>query len=337
MKYNYVFYNLNDDYFKPMAIPLGQEDGVLFWSLGIGNNKLCNLIFFLHWSKKINRIVTLPFKCIWFRRIYSNPFKNKKPICFVFAGGKYITESKGLRKYIFMKSPSNKCIVYCADLIAKKSWDVEKVKQSCDAIVTYDPGEAEKYGIYCFDKPIYGRIKPLTQPEQFEYDAFFLGFAKDRLDTIRYTYKKLTDAGLKCLFIVCGVDKEKQLDDGIRYQKPISYDENIQLVQKSRCLVEIIQGSSNSATLRTEEAIVYHRKLLTNHVRIAETDYYNPEYMSTFLDPDEIDIEFIKKPINYESFKEDKELDPVQLLDFFEKILEEKDNESTDQRNNSCI
>ena len=325
--YNYIFFNFDYDFYQPIVVPLNNLNNVFINRKDSKGSFLRNKLFFYHWSKKVNNVVHLPLKKIWFPSMYANPFVNDNPICFVFNSGKYINDSDELRAYILNQNPKNKCIIYCGDLIAKKNWDIEKVKRSCDAIVTYDPGEAQKYGIYCFNKPVYGRIAPLTQPQKFEYDAYFLGFAKDRLQIIRNTFKRLSDSGLRCLFIVCGVSKEEQKDDGIRYSDPISYSENIDIVNRSKCLVEIIQGGSDTITLRCNEAIAYHRKLLTNYIGIKQTEYYNPKFMSAFTNPEEIDIDFIQQPIDYTVYKDEEKNSPIRMLDYFENILEEIENE----------
>lgn len=324
MKYNYIFFNMGYDFFQALYIPLEREPNVLIHKNGFDGTALENKLFFMHWSHKINKRIKLPLKKVWFNRMYSNPFDDGKPLCFVFMGGKYIAESPELREYILKRDPRNKCIVYCADLISKKAWKMDEVKKRCDAVVTYNPMDAEKYGIYCYEKPLYSNIVPVTTPDEFDYDVFFLGFAKDRLQLIRDVYSTLTRAGLRCKFIVCGVDAKDRTDDGIDYGEPIPYIENIEYVKRSKCILELIQGGSNTGTLRRSESIVYKRKLLSNFVGLTETDSYNPGHMSVFSSPEEIDLDFIKSPIDYSVFSDGSEFSHVMLLEYFEQILEEK-------------
>ena len=101
--------------------------------------------------------------------------------------------------------------------------------------------------------------------------------------------------------------------------------------------MELIQGGSNTITLRCNEAIAYHRKLLTNFVGIKETDYYHSDYMSVFSTPEEINLGFLAKPINYSAYTEDDKFSPVKMLDFFEQILEEIDNGTVNQCNRASL
>lgn len=320
-KYNYIFYNFDYEYYDCITKPLSELDNVCIRKKGIDGSFIKKKLFFYHWSKKINKIIRLPLKRLWFPQLVKSPFNNDNPICYVFYSGKYINDSDKLRDYILKQNPDNKCLIYCGDLISKKGWDVEKVKRGCDAIVTYDPGEAEKYGIYCYDKPVFGRVEPLVMTDSFDYDVYFLGMAKDRLPKIHEVYKRLSSAGLRCKFIVCGTKPNDRTVEGIDYSDPIPYSQNIEYIQKSKCLIEIIQGGSNTSTLRRVEAMVYKRKLISDYLDLKKTEYYDPGYMSIFSNSEDIDIGFIKKPVDYSLFKAEEELSPVKLLDFFEKII----------------
>ena len=284
-------------------------------------SRLSNSLFFLHWSKKVNRLCNLPWKRIWFSGMCIHKFDVWKPCCYVFFGGKYITEASELRAYIHRLNPQNKCLIYCGDLISKKHWDIDKVKACCDKIVTYDPDEAKHYGIECYNAPIYGKDATTTMPDEFQYDVFFLGFAKDRLHMIREVYRRLKEGGLRCHFIVCGVPNAEQITDGIHYTAPIPYRENIEYVKKSKCILEIMQGGSNTSTLRCNEALIYKRKLLTNYIGIRQQSYFNPAFISTFSHANDIDFDFLKTPIDYSVFPPPDAFSPLKLIDFFDKIL----------------
>ena len=322
--YNYVFYNTGYEYLEPSFEPLKKYCFVKVFSRAFDANNITQKLFFLHWSAKANRKIKLPLKSAWFKKICKDYFKNGKPICFVFLEGKYINDAPELFGYIKKLNPENKVVIYCADLISKKNWNIDEVKSRCDYIVTYDMGEAEKYQIEYFNPqgPCYGALIDVTTPSEFENDVYFLGFAKDRLDEVHKTFFALKNQGLKCKFIVCGVDKDKQLnEEGLIYSKPISYLENLKNVQNSKCILELIQGGSSSATLRTSEAQVYKRKLLTNNISIVYQDYYDASNMSVFSNFEDIDFDFIRKPIDYFSFVKRDMYNPYNRILFFEEFL----------------
>ena len=322
-KYNYVFVNTEGEYLEPIFQPLKKCGDVRVYKRAFLGNALLQKLFFLHWSYRLNRKLRLPLKKIWFRKMVRQDFEEDKPICYVFLGGKYLTDEPKLYDYIKKQNPKNKCIIYCLDLISKKHWDVAKIKSFCDHIVTYDLSEAEQYSIDHYAAMSYGAITEVTEPEHFENDVYFLGFAKDRLEQIHAAYRQLSESGLKCKFIICGVPKEKQIKaDGPIYSAPISYRENLENVKNSRCILEIMQGGSNAPTLRTEEAHIYRRKLLTNNTNLVGQPYYDASHMRVFSEAEQIDTEFVKEKIDYAAFDDSFDYSPRKMIDFFEKLLE---------------
>lgn len=324
-KYNYVFLNIAEDYIEPVFLPLSKCESIKVYRHAFSSGKLRQSLFFLHWSGKINKIVRLPLKKLWYHKISEQDFPAEKPCCYVFYSGKYITQDAGLFKHIKRQNPENKCVVLLGDTIEKKHWDIAKIKKLCDHIVTYNPAEAEKYDLSLFTGVSYGPIMEITTPDVFEYDVFFLGYAKNRLQTIYRVYDVLTRKGLRCNFLLCGIKKaDRVAGEGLHYIKPISYRENIANIQKSKCILEIVQRGCDAATLRTEEAHVYRRKLLTNNQNLTGQTYYDPSHMLVFSNVEEIDESFLKSPIDYEAFDDSYDYSPMKLIDFLEGLLEGK-------------
>ena len=320
-KYNYVFYNICEDYFAPIFADLLNYPFVKIFSRAFNSNSFIQKLFFLHWSAKLNGIVDLPFKRIWFKRICCHKFDNDKPVCYVFLGGKYISQNAELFKYIKKLNPENKCVVLYLDLISKGGTDVNQVKQVSDMIVTYDRGDAELFGINYVDIDYYTPIIPVTTPQEFENDIYFLGYAKDRLDEIHKAYKYFSDNNFRCNFIVCGTNPEDRISgQGLKYQNPVSYLENLENVRKSKCILEIIQGNSIAPTLRLREAKTYKRKLITNN--------NNPEYLKSlsrdnlciYDNVEDIDMDFVESDINYEVF-DGEHSSSIKLINYLEEML----------------
>lgn len=321
-KYNYVFYNVKDDYLKPYFFPLEKHPYVKVYEQAFDGNRLLQKLFFLHWSAKLNHRVKIPMKSIWFRKMCKKVFPDEKPCCYVFIGSKYLNQDQKLFQYIKKLNPQNKACFYFLDLLSKRNKKIEPYKKCSDFALTYDRGEAEKFQIHCFDELIYGAITDATEPDEFEWDVYFLGFAKDRLDRIHKVYQRLSEAGLQCKFIICGTKPEERISgEGLTYQDPISYRENLENVKKCRCILELMQGDSDAPTLRTQEAITYKRKLLTDHVSVRSLPYYNASFMSVFREPEEIDTRFAAAPIDYTVFDGAIDLSPDKLIDYLERIL----------------
>lgn len=327
LKYNYVFLFTRYDYWKTL---LGEDfyhgRQTRAYKLAFNGNRFLQILFRIHWSYKINKKIRLPFKRIWFKKMYEQDFDNNKPICFVYVGSNSIRFDGGFTKYVRKKSPDNRQVIINSDLITKKcNYDYSIIRDKVDAAVTYDKAEAEKYGIHCYPSRIYTRELPLTEPNEFEYDAYFLGNAKDRLPQIMQVYYKLRDAGLRCCFLLANVPTEAQKKlDGVSYIQSVSYEENLSYVQKSKCIVEISQQGSAENTIRLCEAAMYHRKLLTNCAQTTKHDYYIPEIMSVFSSFDELDVDFVKEPIPYDIFAErDIDFSSQRLMMYLDDILSE--------------
>ncbi len=321
-KYNYVFYNVSDACYEPVLWPLNKYPFIRVYKNAFNSNAFANKAFFLHWSAKLNRKVRLPFKKAWFKKITRQNFQNDKPCCYVFLGGKYLTEEKSLFNYIKSLNSENKVVILCGDLISKKKWDMDKVKSVSDMIVTYDKGEAEKYKVNYYPwGDVYDAIEDVTTPDMFENDVYFLGFAKDRLEEIHKTYKVLAEAGLRCKFIICGTQEKDRVEgEGLHYIPPISYRENLKNVNKSRCILEIIQGGSCAPTLRLREACTYKRKLITNNTNPVYGECLDSSNLLVFEDTERIDTAFAQTPIDYNGFGAGAE-SPLKFIEFFENNL----------------
>ena len=320
-KYNYVFCNINEDYLMPIFDELSNLPFAKVFKHAFTGNKLEQKLFFLHWSAKLNRKIRLPFKFIWYKKMCQHKFPENKPTCFVFLGGKYICQDKGLLKYIRKLNPENKCVVLYLDLIAKRKIDIEKVKKIVDVVVSYDKEEAEMFEIAYQDMDYYTPLIPVTTPDTFENDVYFSGFAKDRLNDIHKVYNHLSNEGLKCKFIVCGTKEEDRISgEGLIYSSPVSYLENLENVNRSRCVLELIQGDSVAPTLRLREAKTYKRKLITNNTNPQYKQALTEENLLVFEGVEKITKEFVSSPIDYSLFDENYS-SPVKLIDYLEEIL----------------
>lgn len=322
-KYNYVFYNVSDPCYEPVLWPLEKLPFVRVYKNAFRSNAIVNKLLFLHWSARINKRIKLPLKKLWLKKILKQDFPENKPCCYVFLGGKYLTQEKSFYSYIKSLNPENKVVVLCGDLISKKNWDVPKVKSMCDMILTYDEGEAALYDINYFPwGDIYGAIEEITTPEEFENDVYFLGFAKDRLEEIHSAYKVFSHAGLKCKFIICGTqEKDRIAGEGLHYIPPISYRENLKNVNNSRCILEVIQGGSCAPTLRLREACTYKRKLITNNTNPVYREQLSGNNLFVYESAVDIDAEFVKTAVDYKGFIADAQ-SPEKLIEYFEKTLE---------------
>ncbi|GMB84578.1 hypothetical protein ME0901_09960 [Lactobacillus delbrueckii subsp. bulgaricus] len=89
---------------------------------------------------------------------------------------------------------------------------------------------------------------------------------------------KIGDEVPNCRFHLVGVDKGKQISKPYFRYYPVSYHDELMLAYNSNCIIEILKAGQNGISLRTCEAIVFNKKLVTNNQAVKQLPYYNPNY-----------------------------------------------------------
>ena len=170
---------------------------------------------------------------------------------------------KGVRRYQYF----NNCLrfVLPQDQVAHR---VKEMKAMGYELMTFDPEDAKEYGMTY--TPQFYRF-PASGQEDICYDFFFCGMIKDRGERLNTLKNKLETNGYSCKFIV--VD-----DSG---KNSISYEQYLDYVRKSRCLVDMFQKGQVGLTRRPLEALFFDKKLLTENKQIADFDFYRKE--NTFI------------------------------------------------------
>ena len=324
LKYNFVFFFANYDYWKAiLGKELYESPHVHIYEGAFIGNSFLQMLFKAHWSYRINRKINLPFKWVWFRKMYIQKFDKKLPMCFVYMGGNSVYYDGGFTEYVRHQDSRNKQVILHNDLISKKcDYDYSIIRQKVDLATTYDMSEAKKYNIHYFREDTYSKI--IEPPKHIEYDTdvYFLGAAKDRLKEIISTYEKLTENGLKCKFLIAGVKNEEQHQaPGISYIKGISYEENIRNVIKCKCILEIIQKGSIDITTRALEAIAYQRRLLTN-CKTVPTEFFSEGQLQVFDNPENIDCTQLKANYEPEDYPPLYDMNPMRRLYDIQEQLE---------------
>ena len=285
--------------------------------------KILQKIFHYHWSCSLNQKICLPFKRIWFRKMYKQNFDNDLPIVFIYMAGSTIYYGKDFLKYIKNKNSKNKNVMLYADLLEKSKSNAHTLlKDLVDLEITYDLGESQKYGIEYFQKITYSKLIPEPIEPNFEFDVYFLGAAKDRLSKIHSAYQYFTQNGLRCKFVVAGVPKEKQTVQGIEYTSGISYEQNLQYVVRSKGILEIMQGGSSDITMRAREAVAYRRKFITD-CQLDLSKYFYKNQLCQYKDFHEIDVEFLEDNFCPDEFNPKVDFNPIRRFYFIQDKLDE--------------
>lgn len=185
-----------------------------------------------------------------------------------------------------------------------------------DKVFSFDEQNAREYGLeYIYST--FSIPNDLKLDEKYKSNAFFIGNGADREQDLNETLSYIAQNVKDCKFGIVGVKQEKY-KDLIAYNSPISYREELLYAYNTNCIVEIVKQGQSGITLRTCEAIVFNKKLLTNNANIKKQPFYNSEYMSVFENIEDMDINFITKdlPVDYEY---DGYFSPMKIIDLLEK------------------
>lgn len=322
MKYNYVVVGSDNDFYMASYADLFECSYAKYlWKQIDTNSSFITFLYKLHTSPITNRFVNLPMKSIWNKWLFRGKFNNDNPICFIFFAGRDREIRNGIVKYLRENYKECKTVLFYQDIVKKsKLPELNKIRDQFDLILSFDQLDVKKYNLVYYPLVYSQVVVPDGNIE--ESDIYFVGKAKDRLEDIRDAYSVFTNAGLKCDFHITGVSQEDiKADDGIVYNVPVSYMENLQRIKASKCMLEIMQKGGHGFTLRYCEAIMYGKKIITNNPEIQRAPFYNQDRIQVFNKPKEIKCEFIlkgNKDVNY-GYKE--LLSPQKLLDFIDNKL----------------
>lgn len=218
--------------------------------------------------------------------------------CVILLADQLRYERSGLAKEIKKVLPSAKIVVFLLDLIAKnadKQDLVQSKNKTVDTIVSFDSGEANRFGIQYHPCPFSPLDRGISDQDT-EYDVCFVGRAKDRFSTILETLAVLNRADCRCYFYVSGVSPEQRVVlEGLEYGEGMAYSDYLKYVSRSKCLLEIVQGGGTDSTLRLMESIAFGKHLLSNCRHLEDNVLFDAERMHIFEKPNEIDVEAIKK------------------------------------------
>ncbi len=171
--------------------------------------------------------------------------------------------SKSISKYIKKKNKKCKIVMYFWNNI-DDAYKKHLQDENIDEFWTFDKEDAKKYNMK-YNPQFYTKDIQLKSSCQ-EFDILFLGRAKKRKNEIMALKNILEQQNLKCKFII--IEDEKDY---------IQYDEYLELISKSKCILDYNQEGQVGLTLRPMEALFFSKKLITNNSDIKNYDFYNPK------------------------------------------------------------
>ena len=173
---------------------------------------------------------------------------------------------------------------------------VQRCFPSYDMVATFDAEDAKAHHLVRINTPYCAREIP--QNDKPESGMFFIGVDRGRSETLIKIAQHAAQNGITCDFQIFHPECSEALPEGVSaLTNAIPYEEVLQYVGKTDCIVEVVEGGQNGPSLRYYEAVVYNKKLLTNNPHVLNAEFYDPKYIQYFNDPDAIDYQWLKEKV----------------------------------------
>lgn len=163
-------------------------------------------------------------------------------------------------------------------------------------IFTFDPRDARRHGLRLETTYYFSSLVPPQSNQIPDTDIFFIGGDKGRLQRLLQLRRQFGQAGLDVDFHITDTGHSTE-GKALPFAPPVPYLNVLERIQRSRCLLDIVQEGQTGLTQRPMEALFHERKLITNDAAIAEQDFYRPN--NIFIlgrdDPSRL-VSFIRSP-----------------------------------------
>lgn len=173
--------------------------------------------------------------------------------------------------YIKKKKEDGRIIAWLWNSI-KKPFPA-KLREKCE-VWSFDEEECRKFKYNENIQFYFSNITLKSAPVQF--DVFFVGKDKGRYEIVKEIEQKIKKLGFSTLIIIV---KDKMSRKENKYNKELEYDQILNLISRSSCIIDVPQEGQYGITVRVLEAIFYEKKLITTDVRIKDKEYYDDKNM----------------------------------------------------------
>lgn len=166
-------------------------------------------------------------------------------------------------KYIKRKNPNCRLILFFWNTIMDKTRKKYLKDEYIDEFWTFDPKDAEKYGINLNSQFYTKTIKLNEKPK--EIDVLFLGRNKGRKEFLLDLESKLNAKGINTNIMITENAKDF-----------VCFNEYLENIEKSKVILDIVIEGQAGLTLRCMESLFFKRKLITNNKEVMKYEFYNP-------------------------------------------------------------
>lgn len=289
----------NDYYYKAIK-KMGYDIEVPY----VGN-WFCFRIFRELWFR-----FSFPKRHVW----YNNRIKHKQSKLFIVRDSLITNDFlEWLREY----HPESR-IILDYDNLASTTLNPDTILDNTIEKWSYDEDDCKRYGMKM--KPMsFLDIYSIKKNEPSEYDVLYLGRDKGRMSYLLELEKELKGLGLKTHFHICA-NRRYELFKNRNYKHLITYDEYIELMRKSRSIMNIVDKPQSSMTMRDMEVVFNGIKGITNNRMAINFPLYDPSrYFILGVDPIDSLKSFLNTP--FLPLKE-HELDPFRYENAIRYMIE---------------
>ncbi|MCY0978741.1 hypothetical protein PGH12_10360 [Chryseobacterium wangxinyae] len=156
-----------------------------------------------------------------------------------------------------------------------------------DKVFSFEKKDCEKFGLRFKTNFIYKTIDEI--PAKFKFKVFNISSFDNRFPVIKKIAKALYEMKVysKIMIFTSKENNEPYLEFS---KKPISIDENNQLLIESEIMLDVSRNGQEGLSFRVFESLGLKKKLITTNKDIINYDFYNPENIFVIADLDNIMI-----------------------------------------------
>lgn len=285
-----VFFLPEIDYFRIPYNDLKYEDDIeVVDALLDTKNIILRKLYLLHNSTRLNKVISLPFKKIWYKFFYKKGCSSEK-IILVFFDAQIRKYDDEYRSFLKGKYPNCTICIILSDLVKTYNIDFRNLQRFADFILTYDPGDANEYGFFYYPN-VYSRL-PNEMLENCcdSYDLVFCGYLKNRKKIIEKFIKRLEHGTLRSLFIIPDWQEDILFSNTKIINTRVSYIDYLKLLSRAKVILEIDQYGASGYTLRTLEAITYNKKLITTNKAVIDNKLLTSDKVLLLSETESVDL-----------------------------------------------
>lgn len=299
---NYIFFASDEPYFRIGYSDIIDNENVVFKTRYLWRQSLLlKKLNIAHCHTNVSKKLHLPFQNLWYKQYFPLPYVQGCEYVFIFFYGWNHIVDNGYMQYLRKRYVNCKCVLFLQDVNNARKLDIEKQKEQFDHIMVFEKNFANSNGIEYY--PLVYGYHYENESSDRPIDLLFVGRSKGRSHFLEKIYRKLSLRGLNCHFCVTDIEKSfNSQTTGLHVEKRIQYEENVNLLKRSKCVLDIVPPDTNCNTIRMGEAIAFNNRMLTNNVYVKDEPFYSPSLISIYSSEDDIDIDFLKQPylqINY--------------------------------------